>query len=162
MKHKISLYVRMIPVSLYWLVGFILGILICFCIDILHSPTVDGEFFTPLSISGIVLTSFFPIVLTILLGHFKCCIFLRVTLVLNGLIHGFCLLLLCMNFRYGGWFVSFFSMFSQSCISALIVFLSSLMCNHKFCFHKSLYFLFVISAVLICLVDYFCVAKLFV
>ena len=154
MGQQIRHFFHFLPSTVYWLLGLLCGSFLCFFLRPVSSHLSYNHFLIPSSFFGIIVSAFLPVLLAIVFSHFQLHLFFNAVLFTNGLLHGYCSLLLCIISGHGGWFISVFSLFSQSCCSALLVAFSSVIVHSKRHYRFQTYFVFLVSSFICCLLDY--------
>ena len=152
---------RFLPGSAYWLIGLFGGTLFCYLLRSLIVPVSYNQYFVQSSFSGVLLSSFIPVILTVVFAYYGFEFLLNTVLLFNGALHGYCNLLLCVLSGHGGWFVSIFTLFAQSCCSALMIGFCSLLLHSRKRHRLQISITFLIAAFVCCLLDYFFISRFY-
>lgn len=160
MAQRIRHFFHFLPNTVYWLFGLLCGSFLCFSLRSFIASVSYNQFLIPSSFFGIIISAFLPVLLSVIFSYHRLHYLLNALLFINGLLHGYCNLLICVFSGHGGWFVSIFALFSQSCCSALLVTLSSVIVRCKKHYRFQINFIFLLAAFICCLLDYFMISYL--
>lgn len=155
-------FIQKNSVSIIWLSGLVLGILFAHGSETLIASQYRGDIFMPnSSAASILVSSFFPVLISVLLIHFRQRVLFLILLFTRAFIYGYCTAWIPFLQHSNGFLLSGFQLLSGSCCTLLLVYLA--LCHHDLEQSKlrNLCRIVLISSLFICLLDYFISAILF-
>lgn len=158
-KGKYMMHIKQIPKTYFfricvgWLLGMVLGILLAYGSNAVIAPMIRGDIFMPtVSVSGVLLSSIVPIIVSLVLIYFRKKTLLLILLFLKAFLYGYCLFLISVSLK--GSFLSGCYLFSANCSSLLMLLLSMSFNRFRKTEFRAQCFVTVPVIVIICVCDY--------